>query len=154
MSTIEMHETTKSSPEQYTAALTDFSARPFDHLRQQRRRLLEGARTADRPRRCHRGCRRRLGTSLVRLDRSQPRRRQDDRLEHLGRCFRPHLPVHAESRWHHRDQLRRRARGKNFKGRFLGIVLGSVGKSKLVKAFRNSVKAVEARDYPAKSPQS
>jgi hypothetical protein len=44
--------------------------------------------------------------------------------------------------------------GKNAKGRFLGAVLGSVGKSKLVKAFRNSVKAVEARDYPAKTSQS
>jgi hypothetical protein len=43
--------------------------------------------------------------------------------------------------------------GKNFKGRFLGGVLGSVGKSKLVKAFNNSVKAVEARDYPAKASQ-
>ena len=43
--------------------------------------------------------------------------------------------------------------GKNAKGRFLGVVLGSVGKSRLVKAFRNSVKAVEARDYPAKASQ-
>jgi hypothetical protein len=43
--------------------------------------------------------------------------------------------------------------GKNAKGKFLGVVLGSVGKSKLVKAFRNSVKAVEARDYPANAPQ-
>ncbi len=43
--------------------------------------------------------------------------------------------------------------GKNAKGRFLGLVLGTVGKSKLVKAFRNSVKAVEARDYPAKASQ-
>ena len=43
--------------------------------------------------------------------------------------------------------------GKNAKGKFLGIVLGSVGKSRLVKAFHNSVKAVEARDYPAKSSQ-
>jgi hypothetical protein len=41
--------------------------------------------------------------------------------------------------------------GKNAKGRFLGFVLGTVGKSKLVKAFRNSVKAVESRDYPAKA---
>ncbi len=43
--------------------------------------------------------------------------------------------------------------GKNFKGRFLGLVLGSVGKSKLTKAFHSSVKAIEARDYPAKAPQ-
>ena len=43
--------------------------------------------------------------------------------------------------------------GKNLKGRFLGIVLGSVGKSRLVKAFHNSVKAVEARNYPAQASQ-
>ena len=35
--------------------------------------------------------------------------------------------------------------GKNLKGRALGIVLGTVGKSKLEKAFSGSVKAIEAR---------
>ena len=37
--------------------------------------------------------------------------------------------------------------GKNLKGKFLGVVLHTVGKSKLEKAFAGSVKAVEARDY-------
>jgi hypothetical protein len=36
--------------------------------------------------------------------------------------------------------------GKNVKGRFLGVVLGSVGKRVLQKAFADSVKAVEARN--------
>jgi hypothetical protein len=36
--------------------------------------------------------------------------------------------------------------GKNLKGRLLGLVLGTVGKGVLVKAFRNTVKAVEARN--------
>jgi hypothetical protein len=36
--------------------------------------------------------------------------------------------------------------GKNAKGRFLALVLGSVGRGVLGKAFRNSVKAIEARD--------
>jgi hypothetical protein len=36
--------------------------------------------------------------------------------------------------------------GKNFKGHFLAFVLGTVGKSVLEKAFRNSVKAIEARN--------
>jgi len=36
--------------------------------------------------------------------------------------------------------------GKNVKGRFLGLVLGTVGKGVLHKAFRNSIKAIEARD--------
>jgi hypothetical protein len=35
--------------------------------------------------------------------------------------------------------------GKNVKGRLLGLVLGTVGKSRLEKAFVNSVKAIEAR---------
>src|SRR5262249_8983386 len=34
--------------------------------------------------------------------------------------------------------------GKNLKGRLLGWVLGTVGKGVLEKAFRNSVKAIEA----------
>jgi len=36
--------------------------------------------------------------------------------------------------------------GKNLKGRFLGFVLGTVGKRVLAKAFANSVKAIEARN--------
>ena len=35
--------------------------------------------------------------------------------------------------------------GKNVKGRFLGVVLGTVGKSVMTKAFADSLKAVEAR---------
>jgi hypothetical protein len=35
--------------------------------------------------------------------------------------------------------------GKNLRGRFLGAVLGTIGKSVLVKAFHNSVKAIETR---------
>ena len=39
--------------------------------------------------------------------------------------------------------------GKNVKGRVLGLVLGTVGKGVLVKAFGNSVKAIEARNNGA-----
>jgi hypothetical protein len=39
--------------------------------------------------------------------------------------------------------------GKNLKGRFLGVVLGSIGKGRLEKAFENSVKAIEARNSGA-----
>jgi hypothetical protein len=37
--------------------------------------------------------------------------------------------------------------GKNFKGRFLELLFRTVAKSKLEKAFVNSVKAIEARNY-------
>lgn len=36
--------------------------------------------------------------------------------------------------------------GKNLRGRVLGFVLGTIGKSVLEKAFENSVKAIEARN--------
>ena len=42
--------------------------------------------------------------------------------------------------------------GKNIKGRVLGIVLGTVGKSVLSKAFVNTVKAIEARNDGARAP--
>ena len=41
--------------------------------------------------------------------------------------------------------------GKNLKGRLLGLVLGTIGKSVLAKALGNSVKAIEARNGVARS---
>src|SRR5499427_3151377 len=40
--------------------------------------------------------------------------------------------------------------GKNFKGYFVGFVVGTIGKGVLVKAFDNSVKALEIRNGVAK----
>src|SRR5262250_2632696 len=40
--------------------------------------------------------------------------------------------------------------GKNLKGRLLGLVVGTIGKSVLKKAFENSVKAMEARNGAAR----
>ena len=42
--------------------------------------------------------------------------------------------------------------GKNLKGRFLGLVLASVGKGILQKALDQTVKAIEARGYGAAPP--
>ena len=42
--------------------------------------------------------------------------------------------------------------GKNLKGRVLGVVLGTIGKRVLKKAFENSVKAIEARNGPRSTP--
>ena len=44
--------------------------------------------------------------------------------------------------------------GKNLKGRALGFVLGTVGKGVLEKAFKNTVKAIEARNAVAKDRAS
>ena len=43
--------------------------------------------------------------------------------------------------------------GKNFKGHVLGAVLGSVGKSKLTKPFTQAVKAIETRNDPARDAE-
>ncbi len=40
--------------------------------------------------------------------------------------------------------------GKNLKGRMLGLVLGTIGKRVLTKAFENTVKAIEARNGASK----
>jgi hypothetical protein len=42
--------------------------------------------------------------------------------------------------------------GKNLKGRFLGVVLGSVGKGRLESAFENAVGAIEARNNRTPAP--
>lgn len=44
--------------------------------------------------------------------------------------------------------------GKNFKGRLLGFVLQTIGRSVLEKAFLNSVKAIEARNGLATKPMA
>jgi hypothetical protein len=44
--------------------------------------------------------------------------------------------------------------GKNLKGRLVGLVLGTIGKSVLEKAFTNSVKAIEARNGVATDQQA
>ena len=43
--------------------------------------------------------------------------------------------------------------GKNFKGRMLGIVLGIFGKWVLGKALAGTVKAIEARNYGARTAE-
>jgi hypothetical protein len=44
--------------------------------------------------------------------------------------------------------------GKNLKGRLLGLVLGTIGRRVLEKAFENSVKAIEARNDAAERPDA
>src|SRR5215467_8681184 len=44
--------------------------------------------------------------------------------------------------------------GKNLKGRLLGLVVGTIGKGVLNKAFVNSVKAIEARNSSARAARA
>ncbi len=45
-------------------------------------------------------------------------------------------------------------KGKNLKGRLLGLVLGTIGRRVLEKAFENSVKAIEARNITARAARA
>jgi len=44
--------------------------------------------------------------------------------------------------------------GKNLKGRLLGFVVGTIGRRVLEKAFENSVKAIEARNSTARAARA
>ena len=145
MSTIHLHQTTTSTPEQYVAGLTDFGpgrSKLFGnsadaYLRVHRLGALAG--------RCHGRFRRDLGAPALRLVRSQPRV----------------LTTTDSNIWGgasgHTYTFRRQPDGttdidvvvirdgKNLRGRLLGFVLGTIGRRVLEKAFENSVKAIEAR---------
>jgi len=153
MSTIEMHATTSATPEQYTAGLTDFGPG--------RSKIFGNS--ADSDLKVH-------SVEATRADVTEGSGGVWERLQYDWTD-----PNHVVARtidsntWGgksgHTYTYTRNANGttdidyvvvregKNFKGRFLGLVLGSVGKSKLVKAFNNSVKAIEARNNPATATQ-
>jgi hypothetical protein len=153
MSTIKMHATTTATPEQYTAALTDFGPG---------RSIIFGN-SADEDLKVHderpgyadvtegsSGVWERLSYDWS--DPSQVVARTTDSNIWGGRSGHTYrFTRNADGTTDINYVVVRQ--GKNAKGRFLGVLLGTVAKSKLVKAFRNSVKAVEARDYPAKASQ-
>jgi hypothetical protein len=145
MSTIKMHETTSVTPEQYTAALTDFGPG--------RSKIFGNSADSD------------LKVHSQAPGRADVTEGSGGIWERLAYDWSDPNHVVAKTtdsnawggRSSHDYTFTRKAdgttiinyvvvrEGKNFKGRFLGVVLGSVGKSKLVKAFHNSVKAVEAQ---------
>jgi hypothetical protein len=151
MSTIHFNETTSSTPEQFVAALTDFGpgrSRLFgnssdDYLEVHDRRPAE----ADVTEGSH-GVWERLH-----YDWSDPDRvvmtTTDSNVwgGHSGHTYtftrRPDGTTNV-------DVVVVRE-GKNLKGRALGLVIGTVGKGALAKAFGNTVKAVEARNDVART---
>src|SRR6195256_1440784 len=153
MSTIHLHQTTTSTPEQYVAGLTDFGPG--------RSKLFGNS--ADDYLKVH-----------------QRGRRQADVTEGSGGIWeRLHYdwsdPNHVvltttdSNTWGgqsgHTYSFARRSdgttdidvtvvrEGKNFKGRLLGFVLGTIGRRVLEKAFENSVKAIEARNSVLRYPR-
>ena len=149
MSTIKMHATTTATPEQYIAALTDFgpgrstifvnsvdSELKVHDQSPNRADVTEGA-----------------GGYWERLayDWSEPNRvvaRTIDSNTWGGASGHTYTFTRNADGTTAIDYVVVRD-GKTAKGRFLGFLLGTVAKSKVVKPFRDSVKAVEARNSPA-----
>ena len=154
MATIHFHQTTTSTPEQFLAALTDFGpgrSELFENSSDDDLKVHnQGATEADVTE-GSRGIWERL-----RYDWSDP--------NHIV------LTTTDSNTWadgpSHTYTLERKPdgttdidyvvvrNGKNLKGRFIGIVLGTVGKGRLSGAFEKFVKAVEARNDGAGAAQA
>jgi hypothetical protein len=146
MPTIHFHRTTRLTPEQYVAGLTDFGpgrAKLFSNSAAQYLKVHERGRTSADVTEGSSGIWERL-----RYDWSDP-----DNVV---------LTTIDSNTWGgasgHTYTFTRRPdgateidvavirEGKNLKGLLLGVVLGTIGRSVLEKAFTNSVKAIEARN--------
>jgi hypothetical protein len=146
MSTIRLHQTTTSTPEQFIARLTDFGpgrSKLFgnsadEYLKVHRRGLTEADVTEG------------SGGVWERLhyDWSDPNRvvmTTTDSNVWGGASGHIYTFTRRPDGKTDLDAVVRRE-GKNLKGRMLGLVLGTIGKGVLRRAFENTVKAVEARN--------
>jgi hypothetical protein len=156
MSTIHFKQSTTLTPEQYVAGLTDFGPG--------RSRLFGNSADEDlkvhSERAHHADVTEGSGGTWERLDYdwSDPGRvvaKTTDSNAWGGRSGHTYTFVQRPDGMTDIDYVVVRE-GKNLKGRFLGVVLGTVGKRVLRKAFVNSVKALEARNSgsPALRPTS
>jgi hypothetical protein len=146
MSTIHLRQTTTATPEQYIAGLTDFGpgrSKLFGNSADVDIKVhSESAQHAD----VTEGS----GSVWERLDYdwSDPDRvvlKTTDSNTWGGRSGHTYTFTRHPDGTTGIDYVVARER-KNLKGRFLGVVLGTVGKRVLAKAFANSVKAIEARN--------
>jgi len=146
MSTIHLHRTTTSTPEQYVAGLTDFGPG--------RSKLFRNS--ADEYLKVHR-----LGRSEA--DVTEGSGGIWERLHYDWSDPNRVVPTTTDSNlWGgasgHTYTFTRRPNGttdidvmivregKNLRGRLLGLVLGTIGRRVLEKAFENSVRAIEVRN--------
>src|ERR1700745_1656020 len=146
MSTIHLHQTTTSTPEQYLAGLTDFGpgrSKLFGNSADGYLKVhSKGSHEADVTE----------GSGGIwerlRYDWSDPNHvvlKTTDSNLWGGASGPPYTFTRRPDGKTDIDAVVIRE-GKNLKGRALGFVLGTVGKGVLEKAFRNTVKAIEARN--------
>ena len=149
MSTIHLHQTTTSTPEQYVAGLTDFGpgrSELFSNSADQYLKVHQRGRTSADVTEGSAGIWERLY-----YDWSDPNHvvlTTTDSNTWGGASGHTYTFTQRPEGTTEIDVAVVRE-GKNLKGRLLGVVLGTVGRSVLEKAFRNSVKAIEARNGTA-----
>jgi hypothetical protein len=146
MSTIHLHQTTTSTPEQYVAGLTDFGPG---------RSKLFGNSADDYLKVHHRGPSQADVTEgsggiweRLHYDWSDPNHvvlTTTDSNLWGGASGHTYNFTHRSDGMTDIDVVVVRD-GKNLKGRLLGLVVGTIGRGVLEKAFKNSVKAIEARN--------
>ena len=153
MATIHLHETTTATPEQFVAALTDFGpgrSQLFGNSADDYLKVHdEGPQYAD----VTEGSR---GTwERLRYDWSDPNHvvlTTTDSNVWGGASGHTYTLTRHPNETTDIDVVVVRE-GKTFKGRMLGIVLGIFGKRVLGKALATTVKAIEARNYGAKTAE-
>ena len=146
MATIRMHQTTTSTPEQFIAGLTDFGPG---------RSKLFGNSADEYLKVHHRGASEADVTEgsggiweRLHYDWSNPRRvvmKTTDSNLWGGASGHTYTFTRRPDGKTDLDAVVVRE-GKNLRGRLLGLVLGTVGKRVLTKAFDNTVRAIEARN--------
>src|SRR6267378_3414671 len=133
MSTIHLHQTTTSTPEQYVAGLTDFGRG------RSQADVTEGSGGI---------------WERLRYDWSDPNRvvlTTTDSNVWGGASGHTYTLRRQPNGTTDIDVVVVRD-GKNLKGRVLGFVLGTIGRRVLERAFENSVKAIEVRSSAASGP--
>ena len=147
MSTIHLHQTTTSTPEQFIAALTDFGPGRSKIFGNSADEYLKVHRCGGSEADVTEGS----GGIWERLhyDWSDPNRvvmATTDSNVWGGRSGHTYTFTRRPDGTTDLDAVVVRD-GKNLKGRFLGLVLGTVGKHVLANALANTVKAIEARNH-------
>jgi hypothetical protein len=148
--TIHFHQTTSLTPEQYVAGLTDFGpdrSKVFGNSADEFLKVHQRSRTQADVTEGSRGIWERLH-----YDWSDPQRvvlTTTDSNAWGGASGHTYTFTRQPDGTTDIDVVVVRD-GKNLRGLLLGVVLGTIGKSVLEKAFTNSVKAIEARNGVAK----
>ena len=153
MSTIHLHETTTATPEQFVAALTDFGpgrSKLFGNSADDYLKVHDRGPTQADVTEGSGGVWERLHYDWSDINRVTMT--PTDSNVWGGRSGHTYTFTQRPNGTTDLDAVVVRE-GKTFKGRVLGVVLGTIGKSRLEKALANTVKAVEARNNSAKAAE-